>query len=64
LQRNALSWMLHREVHGGQQLAHPFIVKLVTSSGVPFYADQVGRCLNIACYSHMAVHSKCYECAV
>jgi hypothetical protein len=53
-QRNALSWMLHREVHGGGPLTpHPCTKVLITGggdsedsedfagSGLPFYADQV-----------------------
>eukprot|EP00879_Flechtneria_rotunda_P016320 GHRR01017075.1.p1 GENE.GHRR01017075.1~~GHRR01017075.1.p1 ORF type:complete len:534 (+),score=217.82 GHRR01017075.1:904-2505(+) len=40
-QRNALSWMLHREVHGGQVMPHPFIKRLTTASGVPFYINQI-----------------------
>ncbi|KAF8062721.1 hypothetical protein HT031_004051 [Scenedesmus sp. PABB004] len=40
-QRNALSWMLHREVRGGQAMPHPFIVRRVTGSGVPFTLNQV-----------------------
>jgi len=46
-QRNALSWMLHREVHGGQAVPHPFIRPYVThdslgDEGLPVFLNQVG----------------------
>ena len=47
LQRNALSWMLHRELHGGEVMPHPFIKTVVTADGeqhgLPIYLNQVSR---------------------
>eukprot|EP00775_Hariotina_reticulata_P009276 gene9276-9441_t len=40
-QRNALSWMLHREVHGGAGMAHPFLTKMLTTSGLPYFINKV-----------------------
>jgi hypothetical protein len=46
-QRNALSWMLHREVNGGQRVEHPYMRQYVTGgdggcAGWPVYLNQVG----------------------
>lgn len=43
-QRNALSWMLHREVNGGGEMPHPFVRSAVTggeAGGWTVYLNQV-----------------------
>jgi hypothetical protein len=53
-QRNALSWMLHREVNGGQRMEHPYVRQYVTGGdgeggGWPVYLNQVRRLVCVRC---------------